>query len=306
MLTVSDLAGNPKKRRREATMRVIFRASAIASIVVSVLIVIVLVQGAIKFLGNLDWSLGGLLDSGWFPRRNRYDLRTIVTGSVVMSVVAMIVAIPLGLGTAVYLAEYAPKRVRSVVKPVVEVLAGIPSVVVGYFVLDFIAPEVTNKIFDPNSAYNMLAAGVGIGILVIPIMASISEDAISAVPDSLREASYGVGARKVTTVTKVVLPAAVSGLVAATIIAVSRAIGETMVATMAAGLDGQGPNSGFSPLERGLSMTGAMTSAAGGTDNVLGDAPKNALFFVGLLLFLITLGLNLIGDRFVRRVRQKY
>ena len=186
-------------------------------------------------------------------------------------------------------------------------LAGIPSVVVGFFVLNLIAPDVVNKIFDqPSGAKSMLAAGIGIGILVIPIMASVSEDALSSVPGSLREASYGCGAWKVNTVVRVVIPAAVSGIVAATIIAVSRAIGETMVATMAAGYDGSGPYNGWNPLNGGLSMTGAMTNAVGGTDSTRGGAPFEVLFLVGFLLFAVTLGLNLVGDRFVQRVRQKY
>jgi phosphate transport system permease protein len=219
----------------------------------------------------------------------------------------MLVAVPFGLGTAIYLSEYAPRRVRKVVKPVIEVLAGIPSVIVGFFVLSFVAPDVVNTIFnEPAGAKTMLAAGLGIGILVIPIMAAVSEDALSAVPNSLREASYGCGARKVNTVVRVVLPAAVSGIVAASIIAVSRAIGETMVASMAAGYDGSGPYNGVNPLQGGLSMTGAMTNAAGGTDSTQGGAPFEALFLVGLLLFVITLLLNLVGDRFVQRVRQKY
>ncbi|WP_116999840.1 phosphate ABC transporter permease subunit PstC [Desertimonas flava] len=306
MLTVADLQGSRSRRRKESAMRTLFRGAALASVLVSLLIVFVLVRGALNFLSAIDWDWGILVDTGWYPRRSRFDLLTIVQGTLVMSVVAMVVAVPFGLGTAVYLSEYAPRRVRQIVKPVVEVLAGIPSVVVGFFVLSFVAPDIVNRFLDPTSPKTMLAAGIGIGILVIPIMASVSEDAISAVPGSLREASYAVGARKVTTVVKVVLPAAVSGLVAAFIIAVSRAIGETLVATMAGGYDGSGPRPGFSPLEPGMSMTAAMTSAAGGTDQVLGDAPKEVLFFVGLLLFMITLGLNLVGDRFVQRVRQKY
>jgi phosphate transport system permease protein len=180
-------------------------------------------------------------------------------------------------------------------------------VVVGFFVLKWVAPELVNNFFnEPQGTKSMLAAGLGNGILVIPIMASVSEDALSAVPNSLREASYGCGARKVSTVVRVVVPAAVSGIVAAFIIAVSRAIGETMVATMAGGYDGSGPYNGLSPLNGGLSMTAAMTNAAGGTDSTQGGAPFEVLFLVGLLLFLITLALNLVGDRFVQRVRQKY
>jgi phosphate transport system permease protein len=307
MLTVQDLRGNAKQRRRERTMRTVFHGAAIASIAVSLLILYALVDGAIDFMGMVDWDFGVLTDSGWFPRRERFDLRTIFVGSVIMGSVAMLVAVPFGLATAIYLSEYAPRRVRRTVKPIIEVLAGIPSVVVGFFVLNWVAPELVNTFFDqPPGAKSMLAAGLGIGILVIPIMASVSEDALSAVPNSLREASYGCGARKVNTVFSVVLPAAVSGIVAAFIIATSRAIGETMVATMAGGFDGSGPYTGLNPLNPGLSMTAAMTNAAGGTDAVQGGAPFEVLFLVGLLLFLITLGLNLIGDRFVQRVRQKY
>ena len=284
-------------------MQVALRTAALVSVVISGLILFVLVRGAVDFVTKID--LDQLVDSGWYPRRDRFGLSTIIVGSIIVGGIAMLVAVPFGLGTAVYLAEYAPRRVRSVVKPVIEVLAGIPSVVVGYFALRFIAPEVVGRLFDPAQPRNMLVAGIGIGILVVPIMAAVSEDALRAVPASLREASYGVGARRSTTVIRVVLPAAVSGIVAATIIAASRAIGETMVATMAGGLDGSGPFAA-NPLEPGLTMTAAMTNAAGGSDQVQTGAPFLVLFFTGLLLFMVTMGLNVVGDRFVRRVREKY
>lgn len=306
MLTVSDLRGNTKQRRRERSMRIAFQSAALLTMVISLLILFVLVRGAFNFLNEIDWDLSVLSDNGWFPRRSRFDLRTILVGSVVMGSVAMLVAVPFGLGTAVYLSEYAPPRVRKVVKPIIEVLAGVPSVIVGYFVLRFIAPEFVSRVFDPTNERNMLAAGLGIGILVIPIMASVSEDALRSVPDSLREASYGIGARKINTVVRIVIPAAVSGLVAAFIIAISRAIGETMVATMAGGLDGSGPFAGWRPTEPGLTMTAAMTNAVGGTDQDVGGAPFQVLFFVGLLLFLLTLALNVVGAKFVNRVRQAY
>jgi phosphate transport system permease protein len=306
MLTIQDLQGNRKQARRESQMRSLFFFAGILSIVISLLILYVLVEGAFQFMQGIDWNWSVFTDTGWFPRRERFDLRTIITGSIVMGTVAMCVAVPFGLGTAIYLSEYAPRKVRSVIKPIVEVLAGIPSVVVGFFALKFIAPEVVDPLFNPTTSRNMLVAGLGIGILVIPIMASLSEDALSSVPGSLREASYGVGAKRVTTVTKVVIPASVSGLVAAFIISVSRAIGETMVATMAGGFDGAGPYSGLSPLNPGLTMTAAMTNAAGGTDAVKAGPPFDVLFFVGLLLFIITLALNTVGARFVARVRQKY
>ncbi len=284
-------------------MRAVFLGAALVSILIAGLIVYVLSRGTIDFLREID--LSQLVDTGWFPRRDRFDISTLLVASVIMGSIAMVVAVPAGLGTAIYLSEYARPRVRSIVKPIIEVLAGIPSVVVGYFALRFIHPQFVDRFFDPTSNKSMLAGGIGIGILVIPIMASISEDALRAVPGSLREASYGVGARKSTTTVKIVLPAAVSGLVAASIIAVSRAIGETMVATMAGGPDGSGPFS-KNPLEGGLTLTAAMTNAAGGTDQAVKGASFNVLFFLGLVLFLITLVLNLIGDRFVQRVRTRY
>ena len=309
IVTAVDLRGDERRHARDRLMRRLFRAAASATIIVSVLILFVLLRGAVDFLRAVDWNFGILRDSskapGWFPRRERFDLLTIVLGSVIMGVIAMIVAVPMGLGTAVYLSEYAPPRVRRILKPAVEVLAGIPSVVVGYFALKFIAPEIVEPIFHPEQPRNMMVAGMAIGLLVVPIMACICEDSLRSVPQSLREASYGMGARKSTTTVRVVIPGALSGIVAAFIIAVSRAIGETMVAAMAGGRDGSGPRV-WGALDPGLTMTAAMTNAAGGTDQVKAGAPFQVLFFVGLVLFVITMGLNLVADRVVRRFRQAY
>ena len=309
LLAVADLSGDPRRRAHDRRMQRILGSSAFITIIISALILFVLARGSIDFFRSIGWDFSVLRDSskapGWFPRRERFDLITIVMGSVLIGLIAMLVAVPLGLGTAVYLSEFAPARVRKILKPIVEVLAGIPSVIVGYFALKFIAPNIVDPIFSPDQSRNMVVAGLAIGVLVIPIMASISEDALRAVPSSLREASYGIGARKSTTTIRIVLPAAVSGIVAAFIIATSRAIGETMVAAMAGGRDGSGPRV-INPLEPGLTMTAAMTNAAGGTDQVNSGAPFQVLFFVGLLLFMMTMGLNLIGDRFVQRVRQQY
>ncbi len=303
-LTIDDLRGDPKRLRKERVVAVLLRGATLVSVLISALILFVLLRGAFDFLRELDgWSK--LKDTGWFPRRQRFDLSTIIVGSIMMGAIAMVIAVPFGLGTAIYLSEYASSRTRSVLKPIIEVLAGIPSVVIGFFVLKFVAPDVIEPLINPTSTRNMLAAGLGIGILVIPIMAAVSEDSLRSVPGSLREASYGVGARKSSTVVRVVIPAAVSGIVAAFIIAVSRAIGETMVASMAGGRDGSGPFT-WRPTEAGLTMTAAMTNAAGGTDQVADKASFDVLYFVGLLLFLVTMSLNLVGDRFVRRVRQKY
>ena len=239
-------------------------------------------------------------------------MKTLLVASVGTTAVAMLLAMPIGVGTAVYLSEYASPTVRRIVKPVIEVLAGIPSVVLGFFALAWIAPNIVDRLFDPTSSANLLVAGLGVGILTIPLVASISEDALQSVPISLREASYGVGAKKVQTVTRVVIPAALSGLVAAFIVAVSRAIGETLVVTIAAGGSGGAvfPESFPSPeivTEPGLTMTAAMATLAAGSDQVVGQGNAfQSLFFVGLLLFVLTFLLNVAAGRIVRRFRQVY
>lgn len=301
---ISFLQGNPRRHRRERTVKFAVFLAAAASVLISALIVYSLVFEAIRFLLDVDFAT--MWDIGWFPRRNIFDLRTIVAATLIVTVVAMIVATPLGLAAAVYLSEYANPRARKILKPILEILAGIPSVVLGYFALRFIAPNIVSNLFSSAKPANLLAAGIGVGLLTIPLIASIAEDALAAVPRALREASSGLGARKKTTTLRVVLPAALSGLTAAFIVATSRAIGETMVVFIAGGAADSAIQT-YSPLEPGLTMTAAMASVASGTDNVAGEGPTfQSLFFVGLLLFLMTLLLNLVADRFVRRFRQAY
>lgn len=303
-ITLDDLRGEGKRMRKEGVVRVIFLLAAVVSIVISVLIIFSLVREAWTFMSKVEWNT--LWSTGWFPRRNLFDVKTLFVGTILTTAVAMVVAAPLGLGAAVYLSEYAKPRVRKVLKPVLEILAGIPSVVLGFFALTFIAPEVLQKIFDGTPQSTLLSAGIGVGILTIPLVAAISEDALRSVPHALREASAGMGARKVTTTVKVVIPAAISGLVAAFIVAISRAIGETMVVFIAAGGSG---GSLFSTdlLEPGTTMTAAMATQAAGSDAVAGaELAFASLFFVGLLLFIVTFSLNLIAGGFVRRVRQQY
>jgi phosphate transport system permease protein len=218
----------------------------------------------------------------------------------------MALAAPVGLASAIYLSEYARPRTRKIIKPILEVLAGIPSVVLGFFALTLINPVIVRGLFEEAKAATILAAGLGVGLLTIPLVASVAEDAMRAVPQSLREASYGLGARRVTTSLRVVVPAAISGIVAALILAVSRAIGETMVVALAAGATA-GSLFTVDPLGPGQTLTGAMASLAAGSDQVTGSTSAFlSLFFLGFLLFLITLGLNLVGDVFVRRTRQRY
>ncbi len=338
-LTIDDLQGDRKRARTERLVSRLFTLAATFSIVVSALIVLslfreaflyltgirldwpVFVQGELPFVGFRPefWTQTGngvviadLWTTGWFPRRGLFDVKTLLVASLGTTTVAMLLAAPIGVGTAVYLSEYANPRVRRVIKPVVEVLAGIPSVVLGFFALSWIAPNVVDRLFSPTSSQNLLVAGIGVGILTIPLVASISEDALQSVPHSLREAAYGVGAKKVQTVVRVVIPASLSGLVAAFIVAVSRAIGETLVVTIAAGGSGGAlfPDAFPSPeilTESGLTMTAAMATVAAGSDQVVGQGPTfQSLFFVGLVLFVLTFLLNFAADRIVRRFRQVY
>lgn len=302
--TLEDFRGSRSRMRTERLVRSVLFLAALLSIVVSVLIVASLVGEAWTFVSQVEAA--SLWSDGWFPRRGIYDIKTLLVGTLIVTVIAMAVAVPLGLGAAVYLSEYAPSRVRKALKPALEILAGIPSVVLGFFALTFISPEVVQRVNPASTQFNIAAAGIGVGILAIPLIASVSEDAMRSVPRALREASYGLGARKITTTIRVVIPAAVSGLVAAFIVAVSRAIGETMVVFIAAGATG-GSLFSTDPFKPGQTMTAAIASQAAGTDQVRGAGLTfQSLFFVALLLFLITLVLNVLAGRFVQRVRQAY
>lgn len=302
--SLASLRGERGRMRKESIIKALFLGTAVLSIVISALIVFSLARETFTFVTQVD--LSSLWSEGWFPRRGLYDIKTIFVGSVLVTLIGMLVAGPLGMGAAVYLSEYAKPRVRRVLKPILEILAGIPSVVLGVFALAWISPQIVQRLNSDSALFNLMAAGIGVGILVTPLVASIAEDAMKAVPKALREASYGMGARKVTTSVRVVIPAAVSGLVAAFIIGISRAIGETMVVAIAAGASG-GSLFSMNIFERGQTMTAAMASMASGTDAVKGAGLTfQSLFFVGMLLFIMTLSLNMVADRFVRRVRQKY
>ncbi|MFP3901274.1 MAG: phosphate ABC transporter permease subunit PstC [Acidimicrobiia bacterium] len=302
-----DLSGDPRRHRRERLVGAVFLLAALASVLVSGLILVSLFSEGAEFFLEVDWGRVFANDV-WNPRAGRFSLSTIVVGSLVVTGVAMAVSTPLGLGAAVYLAEYAPPRVRGLLKPVLEVLAGIPSVVLGVFALNWIAPEVVGFFFGAGEGRtgSMLAAGIGVGILTIPLMASVSEDAMRAVPPALRQASAGLGARPISTTLRVVLPAAISGIVAAFILAASRAIGETMVVFIAGGAADAAPFT-VDPLDGSLTMTAAMASLATGTESVRGAGlAVPSLYFVGIVLFVITFVLNVIANRVVRRVRQVY
>jgi phosphate transport system permease protein len=285
-------------------IRAILLGASGLSILISLGIVLSLIFQAVTFVTTID--LGQLFADGWFPRRGMFSIPTVLVGSLLITVIAIAVAAPVGLASAIYLSEYAGPRTRTVVKPILEILAGIPSVVLGFFALTVINPGFVQVLFSDATGPTILAAGIGVGILTIPLVASVSEDAMRAVPQALREASFGLGARRITTSLRVVVPAGISGIVAALILAISRAIGETMVVALAAGATA-GSLFTLDPLGPGQTLTGAMASLAAGSDQVTGNSSAFlSLFFLGFLLFVITLGLNLVGDAFVRRTRQKY
>jgi len=239
----------------------------------------------------------------WSPQVGSFGIWPLLNATLMTTVIAMVIALPLGLGVAIYLSEYASDRTRNTLKPIMEVLAGVPTVVYGYFALTFMTP-LLRLVFgaDTVSIFNTASAGIVIGILVIPLVSSMSEDALSAVPRALREASYGLGATKLETAIQVVVPAAFSGIAAAFIVALSRAIGETMIVAIAAGA---GPAFTFNPFQSAETMTGHIVRISGG-DLSYDSIDYNSLFALGLVLFFFTLGLNVVSQRIVRRFREVY
>ncbi len=239
----------------------------------------------------------------WKPHVNKFGVWPLVTSTLVTTLIAMLIAIPIGMAVAIYLSEYASPRLRSTLKPVLETLAGIPTIVYGYFALFFMTP-LLRSIFgnDVVQIYNTASAGLVMGILIVPLITSMAEDALAAVPRSLREAAYGMGATKLETALQVVVPAALSGIAAAVIVGISRAIGETMIVAVAAGA---GPNFTLNPFVGAETITGHIVRISGG-DLSYDSIDYNSIFFLGLLLFVITFILNLISQQIVRRFREVY
>ncbi len=249
--------------------------------------------GVLDFVNTVEWQ----------PHRYKVGIAPLAAATLMSSFIAMLVALPLGLGSAIYLSEYASARFRNAVKPVLEVLAGVPTVVYGFFALQFMTPLLQTMLGrDTVEIFNVASAGLVMGIMILPLVASMSEDALSAVPSSLREASYGLGSTRLETTVRVVLPSAMSGVVAAFIIAISRAIGETMIMAVAAGAR---PNLSLNPLESAWTMTGYIASISGG-DLGYDTLDYNSIFVVGLLLFMMTLLLNALSRSVIGRYREVY
>jgi phosphate transport system permease protein len=306
-----------KKRRRvgETLIRGFLFACGALSVATTVGIVVVLSQQALLFFLDDEVTFAEFFSgTSWQPAIGQFGIWPLVLATLMVSVIAMVVALPLGLASAIYLSEYASQRVRAVIKPILEVLAGIPTVVYGYFALTFMTPML-RSIFGVSNVeiFNQASAGVVVGILIIPLISSLAEDALHAVPSTLREAAYALGATRLEVATRVVVPAALSGITAAFVVAISRAIGETMVVAIAAGASPKnftfGDDSLFgyilNPFEAGETMTGHIVRISGG-DVSYNTIDYNSIFAIGLTLFLVTLGLNMLSRRFVERFREKY
>jgi len=302
----TDTATSLRKRPRPgetAIQSFLFVCGAI-SIFTTVGIIYVLGHESMLFFASPEVSLVEFFTSArWQPAILEFGILPLFNATLMTSGIALLVALPLGLSAAIYLSEYATPRVRGVLKPILEVLAGIPTVVYGYFALSFMTP-LLRSIFGFNTVeiYNTASAGLVMGILILPLVTSMSEDALNAVPDSLREAAYALGATRLETAVKVVAPAALSGITAAFIIAASRAVGETMIVAVAAGA---GPNFTFNPFQAAETMTGHIVRISGG-DLSYDSIDYNSIFAIGLMLFFMTLALNLISARVVRRFREVY
>lgn len=293
-----------KPRYHELIIESLLFAFAVLSILITAGIVIILGRESFRFFSNDEVTLREFfMTTTWQPMILKFGIWPLLNSTLMTSLIAMLVAGPLGLFVAIYLSEYAPVRVRSILKPILEVLAGIPTVVYGYFALTFMTP-LLRGIFgnDVVEIYNTASAGIVIGILILPLISSMSEDALNAVPRTLRYASYALGATKFETSVRVVVPAAFSGIMASFIIGLSRAVGETMIVALAAGA---GSAFTFNPFKAAETMTGHIVRISSG-DIGFDTIDYNSIFAIGIVLFIVTLSLNLLSRRIVRKFREVY
>ena len=303
----ASLARRPSRRSRfEGLIKAVLAAAAAVSVLTTLAIVFSLLKETIGFFGDVpiaDFIFG----TKWTPQfggdQQSFGVLPLIWGTLYLTGIGLIVAIPVGILSGMYLSEFAPRRVRKVVKPLLELLAGVPTIVFGYFALTFFTPEVLRSALGLEvNQFNAISAGVILGVLVVPTIATLVEDSMSAVPQSLREGSAGLGANKVQTAIRVVFPAALSGVVAALVLGASRAIGETVIILIAGG---QTANLSLNPTESYQSMAAFIAASAQG-DIPTGSIEYETIFVVGMTLFVLTLFLNVISIRLVRKYRQVY
>ncbi|MES2503031.1 MAG: phosphate ABC transporter permease subunit PstC [Pseudomonadota bacterium] len=298
----SRLAKNIKRNVRERIIEFILMLAALSAVLTTFAIVAVLIYESMSFFKGVS-VIDFLTDTQWTPlfEDAHFGIMPLVAGTLTTSFIALCVAIPLGTIGAIYLSEFASHKAREIIKPILELLVGVPTVVFGYFALLFVTP-LLQKIFPELPGFNMLGPGIVIGIMIIPYISSVAEDAMRAVPMSMREGSYAMGATRFQTAIKVVTPAALSGIIAAYILAISRAVGETMVVAIAAG---QQPTLTFNPMESAATITAYIVQVA------LGDLPHGSIgyqsiFAAGLVLMLMTLTFNILGHLARKKFRQNY
>lgn len=276
---------------------------SMVTILTTVAIVLTLALETTRFFQEVPLS-AFFLDTRWTPlfSPQHFGIWPLICGTLLVTGIAVLIAVPVGLGSAIYLSEYAPEGVRRTVKPVLEILAGIPTIVYGYFALNFITADVLKKVFPDIGTFNALSAGIAVGIMITPMISSLSEDAMSAVPRRLREGAYALGSTRLEVVFRVVLPAALSGIVSSFVLALSRAIGETMIVTVAAGAT---PKLTLNPLESIQTMTAYIVQVATG-DISHGGIEYSSVFAVGTTLFLFTLAMNVLAQYITRKFREEY
>jgi phosphate transport system permease protein len=290
----------------EQVIKALLAGAALVSVLTTTGIVVTLIREAVDFFGKVPFG-DFFFNDKWAPlaggESQSFGVQPLIWSTLYLTFIGMVVAVPLGLGVGIYLAEYASPRVRRVLKPIIEVLAGIPTIVFGYFALTFFTPSVLQDALKIDvDVFNGLSAGIILGILVLPTIASVSEDALSAVPQSLREGAFGLGAAKWQVVLRVVFPAALSGIVAALVLGASRAIGETVVILVAAG---NNPSLSLDLTQAHQNMAAFIANTAR-ADVAAGSIAYATIFAVGATLFVMTLALNLVAIRFVRKYRQVY
>ncbi len=298
-----DLSGQVAHGIGERVIGALLFACGMVSILTTVGIIVILAEQAFEFFRQVPLP-SFLFGTSWTAlfKTPAYGVLPLVAGTLWITLIALLVALPLGLLSAMYLSEYASPRARNIIKPSLELLAGVPTIVYGFFAVTFIRPEILKPLFPKIGPFSALAAGIAVGIMIIPLVASLSEDALRSVPRSLREGGLAMGATRSEVSWQVVAPSALSGIVASFILAASRAIGETMIVALAAGSKAQLSGN---PLEPMQTMTGFIVQVFSG-DVVAGSTPYLSLFAVGLLLFLMTLGLNIFSQWVVSRFREVY
>jgi phosphate transport system permease protein len=298
-----DLSGHRTRQVSERVIGTVLLICGALSVLTTLGIVAVLFIQAFEFFGDVS-ILDFLTGTEWTAlfKNPSFGVLPLVAATIIISILAMVVAIPLGLMSAIYLSEYAPQRARDILKPALELLAGIPTIIYGYFALTFITPSILKPLIPETNVYNALAAAIAVGVMVLPMVASLSEDAMSAVPRSLREGGYALGATKLEVSTRIVVPGALSGIVASFTLAISRAIGETMIVSLASG---SRPQLTADPRESMQAMTGYIVQVVSG-DVVVGSVTYQSLFAVGALLFLMTLAMNILSQRLIGRFREVY